>query len=221
MRRIVAVIGALALITALIPAAARASVPENQYRVIESRNASAAFFSTEGCYETQVWISSADGKFGGRPGPVGKQGLTSLDVVVYDTCGPWVGKHPPVVFEAFGQDLTVLGTTPRMDRAWVSTSYETLDEATGDPVTISFEMAWQLDGVMQHDTSHIHVAPSDQGVAMSHDNHWYGAAIASGSVSIDGVTTELAATTEATLEIVKAGCQVIPRPNQSSDLACY
>ena len=221
MRRLMAVVGALALLTALLPAAASAHVSGSQYQVLSARNASAAFFMTDGCYETQVWVSTTDAKFGGRPGRVNKQGLTSLSVVVYDTCQPPVGKHPPVVFEIFGQDLTRLGTTPRMTRAWVATTYNTVDEASGDPVTVSFEMAWQLVGEMSHETSHLHVPPSDQGVANSHENDLFGAAVASGSVTIDGVTTALAPTTEARLELVKGSCQVITRPGKPSDLACY
>ncbi len=221
MHRIIAVAGALALLTALLPAAASANVPESQYRVISARNAYAAFFMTSGCYETQVWVSSSDGVYGGRPGPVNRQGLTSLDVVVYDTCQPPIGKHPPVVFEAFGQDLTPLVSSPRMDAASVSTSYETVDEASGDPVSLALTMTWQLDGEMSHDTSHIHVPPSDQGVANSHENDLRGAAIARGSVTINGTALELAPTTEAGLELIKGGCQVIVRPGQPSDLACY
>jgi len=220
MRRLIAVAGALALLTALVPAAASAHVPENQYQVISARNAYAAFFMTDGCYETQVWVSSTDAKFGGRPGRVNKQGLTSLSVIVYDTCQPTAGKHPPVVFEASGQDFTKLGTTPRMSRAWVSTSYGTTDEATGQPVSLAFDMAWQLDGELSHDTSHIHVPPSDQGVANSHENDLRGNAIAWGSVTINGVTMELPTTSDAGLELIKGGCQVIVRPGQPSDLAC-
>lgn len=220
MRRIIAVAGALALLTALLPAAASAAVPENQYQVISSRHAYAGFFMSDGCYETQVWVSSTDGVYGGRPGPVNKQGLTSLDVIVYDTCQPYEGKHPPVVFAVMGQDFTPLGSAPRMGSAWVSTGYEAIDEASGDPVSVSFEMTWQLLGALQHDPSHIHVPPSDQGVANSHTNFWSGAAIASGSVTLNGITMELPATTEAGLELVKGGCQVIPRPGIPTDLAC-
>jgi hypothetical protein len=221
MRRIVAVAGALALLTALLPAAASAHVAENQYQVISARNAYAAFFMTDGCYETQVWVSSSDGVYGGRPGPVNKQGLTSLDVVVYDTCQLSVGKHPPIVFEAFGQDFTPLGTTPRMARAWVSTGFETADEVTGDPVSLAFSLDWQLDGELAHTTSHIHVPPSDQGVASSHENDLRGAAVAWGTLTLDGRTIELAQTSDAGLELVKGGCQVIVRPGLPSDLACY
>ncbi len=220
MRRLIAVAGALALLTALVPSAASAHVPENQYQVISARNAYAAFFMTDGCYETQVWVSSTDAKFGGRPGRVNKQGLTSLAVIVYDACQPNVGKHPPVVFEALGQDLTPLGTTPRMSRAWVSASYETVNEATGEPVSLAFDLAWQLDGELSHDTSHIHVPPSDQGVANSHENDLRGNAVAWGSVTIDGQTVELAPTYDAGLELIKGGCQVIVRPGLPSDLAC-
>jgi hypothetical protein len=221
MRRIVAAAGTLALLAALLPAVASAHVPESQYRVIAARNAYAAVFMTNGCYETQVWVSSSDGTYGGRPGPVSKQGLTSVDVIVYDTCQPAVGKHPPVVFEAFGQDLTALGTTPRMTRAWVSASYETTDEVSGEPVSLEVSIAWQLDGELSHDTSHIHVPPSDQGVANSHENDLRGAAIAWGTLSVDGQVMELMPTTEAGLELIKGGCQVIVRPGQPSDLACY
>jgi hypothetical protein len=220
MRRIIAVAGALILLATLFPASATGHVSENQYQVISARNAYAAFSMTDGCLETQVWVSSADGVYGGRPGPVTKQGLTSLDVVVYDTCQPFIGKHPPVVFEVFGQDLTSLGSMPRMTRAWVSTAYESFDEATGDPVTVSFAMTWQLDGIMEHDTSHIHVPPSDQGVANSHENDLRGAAIASGWITINGTTITLGPTDGAGLELIRGGCQVIYRPGRPSDLSC-
>jgi hypothetical protein len=220
MRRIIAVAGALALLTALLTTAASANVPESQYQVISARNAYAAFFMTNGCYETQVWVSSSDGVYGGRPGPVSKQGLTSLDMVVYDTCQPSVGKHPPVISEVFAQDLTRLGSSPRMQTAWVAASYDVRDEATGEPVTVAVSITWQLDGELSHDTSHIHVPPSDQGIANSHENDLRGAAVAWGSLAINDETIELVPTSEAGLELIRAGCQVIPRPGMPTELAC-
>jgi hypothetical protein len=69
MPRLIAALGALALLAAL-PTATLAGVPQNQYQVISSRNADAAFsFSDGGCLQTSVFVSSSRSIFGGRPGP--------------------------------------------------------------------------------------------------------------------------------------------------------
>ena len=61
---------------AVVPGAASAGVPEYQ-RVIKARFADAALQRTTGCVQTEIFVSSSDSVFGGRPGPVNKQGLTS------------------------------------------------------------------------------------------------------------------------------------------------
>jgi hypothetical protein len=79
-----------ALVAGALPALTLAAVPE-YHRVISSRHADATFATQDGCLLTEVSLGSTDATYGGRPGPVNKQGLTDVSVRVSDTCQEPVG----------------------------------------------------------------------------------------------------------------------------------
>jgi hypothetical protein len=222
MRRPLALAAPLALLTALsAPALATAHVADDQYQVLSARNASAAFSSHDGCLETDVFISSTDAVFGGRPGPVNKQGLTSLAYLVYDTCQPMEGKHFPIVFGGQAQNLTPMSSTPRLDRAWVTTSFELVDEVSAAPVPVTMTVTWQLVGALSHDTSHSHVRSVGDGIVNGHDNDLLGDATGSAVVVVDGNAYAFGPSSDAHLELIKAHCQKIDSPHQRFDsLSC-
>ncbi len=220
MRRFFTSLGITVLIASL-PAAAAASVPTDQYQVISARNADAAFTSLDGCTETDLFVSSSDAIYGGRPGPVSKQGLTSVLLIRYDTCQPMVGKHFPTVFEGIAQTLAPLGSTPRLDRAWIGTTMPLTDDVSGATVSVRLDLGWQLVGALQHDTAHSHVRLPGDGIVNSHENDLLGDAVAGGSLVLDHETIVLGPTFDAHLQLIKAGCQKLVDPHQAFDeLAC-
>jgi hypothetical protein len=217
MRRPFSLVGSLALLAVLLPGPALASVPDDQYQVLSARNASAAFRSIDGCLQTEVFVSSSDAVYGGRPGAVNKQGLTSLSVIVYDTCHPPEGKHFPMVFNGLAQDFVALASTSRLENAWVNTSFEMADEVSGRVVNARISLRWTLVGYMTHDTVHSHVRVPGDGIVNSHDNDLIGSAEASGTIVLAGVQRELRPSLDAQLELIKADCQKIVSPHQEFD----
>jgi hypothetical protein len=217
MPRPIAALGALALLSAL-PTVAFASVPQSQYQVISSRTADAAFsLSDGGCLQTSVFVSSSQSIFGGRPGPVNKQGLSGVLLVVEDTCQPREGKHFPAVLSLQAQDMIPLVTTARMDRASANAIFQTTDEVSGDPISVTLDLTWMLDGTMQHDPSHAHHRRPGAGVVNGHENDKLGNATAWGSVTVGSAVIALPATSDAHLQLIRGGCQVIVWPHATSD----
>jgi hypothetical protein len=217
MPRPIAALGALALLSAL-PTIAFASVPQSQYQVISSRTADAAFsLSDGGCLQTSVFVSSSQSIFGGRPGHVNKQGLSAVLLVVEDTCQPREGKHFPAVLSLQAQDMIPLVTTARMDRASLKAIFQATDEVSGDPISVTLDLHWRLDGTMQHDPSHAHYRLPGAGVANGPENDWLGNATAWGSVTVGSTVIALPATTDAHLQLIRGGCQVIVWPHATSD----
>ena len=222
MRRIIAAAGALALLAALLPGVAAADVSSNQLQVLSARNASTQFSRVDGCYEMAVLVSSSDAVYGGRPGPVNKQGLTSLAITVYDTCQPLEGKHYPAVFDGMAQDFTSLESTVKLDAAWVDQTFDFYDEVSGETLSARIQVTWQLVGEMVRDTSHTHVRVAGDGIVNGHDNDLMGDAVASAVLTLNGSAMDLGSTSDAHLELIKAHCQTIVWPHAEwSDLACY
>lgn len=217
MPRLIPALGAFALLSAL-PTVAFAGVPQSQYQVISSRNADAVFsLSGGGCLQTSVFVSSSRSVFGGRPGPVNKQGLTGVLLLVEDTCQPREGKHFPAVVSLQAQDMIPLVSTARMDRASVKATFQTTDEVSGDPISVTLDLSWMLDGTMQHDPSHAHYRLPGAGVVNGHENDKLGDATAWGSVTVGSTVIALPVTTDAHLQLIRGGCQVIVWPHATSD----
>lgn len=216
-----ALLAAVALgISWVLPSVVLAAVPDG-YQVIRSRAADAAFSSRNGCILTDVFVSSSANVFGGRPGPVDKQGLTSLMVIRSDTCLPLEGKHHPEVFRAIGQTLDPLVSTPSLDRASITSSMATTDIVSGRDVELRITLNWLLVGTLERDTGHGHLRIPGVGIVNGHSNTLMGSAVAFGTLTIDGATTPLADTSEAHLQQIKAACQVIVYPHADSpDLDC-
>lgn len=214
-------IAAVAIGTCLgIPNAVFAAVPEG-YHVIRSRVADAAFSSRRGCILTDVFVSSSENIFGGRPGRVNKQGLTSVMVVRSDACLPREGKHYPEVFRAIGQTLGPLESTARLDGASIASSMATADIVSGRDVSLRLSVSWKLVGALKRDTGHGHVRIPGMGIVNGHTNTLMGSAVAWGTLTVDGVMLSLGETNEAHLQQIKAACQVIAYPHAANpDLDC-
>lgn len=229
MRRTRTVLAALAAAGAavmLTATTADAGVPEYQ-RVIKSRAADGVLVDQDGCVRTEVWVSASDNVFGGRPGPVNKQGLTSVLLRRFDTCAdqrtPRPAAAPPpgrVLFDGIGQTLDPLRSTTRFDRAWVDATIPVTDDISGRTVPVHLDIAWTLVGPLQRDTTHLHVRQPHRGIANSHAQTLMGDALIGGKVTVAGAAYHFAPSEGAHLQQVKYGCQIIVHPRGTTDMAC-
>ena len=221
-----------ALLAAAIPMSAVAAVPEYQ-RVITSRHADVALASLDGCILTEIFVSGMDGVFGGRPGPINRQGLTGVGVRQHDICGGaasmgGIGVHAAgggggaVVFDGLGQTLDPLASTVHFDRAWLRAEVPMVNEAPGggEEVVVAIDLTWTLVGELVRDTGHLHVPVPGEGNVNSHQNTLMGDAVVSGTVSIDGIAYAFSDVEGAHLSQVKYGCQVVAHPGGEPDLSC-
>lgn len=233
-RRALAVLVAAVLVAGIsvvaAPATVEAGVPQYQ-RVIKARAAlpSAALVSVEGCIRTEVWADSSDSVFGGRPGRVVKQGLTSVLVIRYDTCASRTGASAAggggnpgkVIFDGFGQTSDRLRSTPRFDRAWVDATLPVLDDVSGKTVSVRLALTWTLVGAFDRDTGHTHARFPHEGIVNSHTQTLTGDALVSGDISIGADRLTFPPTGGTVLSQVKSGCQVIVFPHATgTDLSC-
>jgi hypothetical protein len=208
-----------AVLMAALPALAAAAIPDYQ-RVISLRHADATFASLDGCLLSEVFLGSTDAVFGGRPGPVNKQGLTDVSLRVSDTCQPPEGKGFPVVAMWQGQTLDSLGSTSQLTAAWIDAAIPVLDDVSGGSAVAHLVMDWSAAGPFDHDPGHLHVRLPQEGTVNSHWNNWMRPAVASGRLEIDGTTLQIGPTSDAHLSLVKYGCQTIIHPGSGADLDC-
>ena len=226
-RLVTAVATAVALtVAALLPVAAQGAVPEYQ-RVIKARSASAAVTIEAECLETRLWIASSSNVFGGRPGRVVKQGLTTVLVQRLETCGPArvaaAAGEPPggeVVFEAMGQTLDPLRSTPRFDSAWIQATVHVLDEVSRQTVPVDLDVHWSPSAPYVRGTLSTHVRDPHGGIVNSHSQTRTAPALVNGTVTIAGETVTFAGESDASLEQVKYGCQLIRHPHGTTALTC-
>lgn len=213
------------VIAALSPSTASADVPEYQ-RVIKSRFADAALAAVSGCVRTEIFASSSDNMFGGRPGPVNKQGLTGVLVRQTRVCAGAEARdaaEPPpgeVTFDGIGQTLDPLQSTPHFDRARIDVAVPVLDEISGRTVPVHLVLTWSLVGEFDRDTTHTHVRAPHGAIVNSHAQTLMADAVVQGTVTIDADRFAFGRTDGAHLQQVKYGCQVIRHPHGDADLAC-
>jgi len=205
-----------------------AAVPDYQ-RVIKARSASAGVGVEVGCLQTMVWVSSSDSMFGGRPGRVVKQGLTSVSVTRVDTCagssdtalapagGPPAGV---TVFDGTGQTLDRLRSTPRFTKAWIDVTLPLLDEVSGTTVPVHVDLTWLPVGPYQRDTTSTHARDPGAGIVNSHTQTLMADATVSGTVLVGSELLTFGPSGNATLEQVKYGCQLIRHPRSNTDFSC-
>lgn len=215
---------------ALMPVSTDARVPEYQ-RVIKARFAAptAPLVRVDGCIRTEVWADSSDNVFGGRPGRVNKQGLTSVLVIQYDACAAPQsasaaadgGTPGQVVFDGIGQTRDRLNSTPRFDRAWVDATVPVLDDISGLAVPVRLDLTWRPIAEFDRETVHSHVRVPHEGIVNSHSQTLTAGAAVRGDVWIGKERMSFGPTQGAVLSQVKYGCQVILHPRAAgSDLSC-
>lgn len=233
MRRRLSILVATTVLAAAIPMTAMAAVPDYQ-RVISSRHADASpLTSIDGCILTEFFISGMDAVYGGRPGPVNRQGLTGVGVRQRDLCGAAVsmgrlgifaaGGGGELIFDGLGSTLDRLGSSTRFDRAWLTADVPVVNEVpgSGEDVVVSVDLTWSLVGELARDTGHLHVRVPGEGSVNSHQNTLMGEATVSGTVVMAGHTYVFDGIEGFHLEQVKYGCQVVAHPSAGEpDLSC-
>lgn len=220
LRRFVLLAAAAALFGGALPAATLAAPPEG-YRVISYRHADGGFAIARGCTGTEIFFGSTAATYGGRPGPVNKQaGPTDVLVVVSDLCGEPVGKGFPIIALWQGQTMVGLDSDPQFNRAWIDATLTVVDDVSGATATAHLVMAWESTARATRDPVHSHARFPGEAIVNSHDNNLMVDAVATGTVSIGGWSTDVR-TTDAHLSSVQAGCQVILHPRaENADYDC-
>ena len=197
--------------------AAPAGAAPNIYHTISSSHGSAAVVETVGCARTEIFVSSMAGMFAAQPGPVNKQGLTSVFVRISDICAaPGRGV---VLFEADGMNFAPLDVDSRLTSASITTDLAGTD-GDGNPVTISLSASWTGTGPLEHDTLSSHENIRGVGNVNSVDNNLRRAATATVSVTVNGLTAA-GTDSNAVLEQVKARCIEVARPGVEEFFPCF
>lgn len=219
--RLILIITTLVPLVAL-PATTSARVDDWQ-RIVRARHASAVFSQLDGCELVEVYISASDGKYVNRLGPVNKQGLLGVLVIVRDACAEPGPKGYPVLYSADGMTLDRLGTTPSFGRAWIDATLAGSD-TIGDPVELGVNLTWAPTAPFERSrvSGHGWFPPGERhGARVNTFSHGLMApAAAWGTVWIDGMAISLEPTHDAVLEQVRYACKVIQHPRGGADVDC-
>ena len=225
MRPAIRLVGVIATLVVFLAAAmpAAASTIEDYARVIRSRHAGATFSQVDGCRQTEVFVSAMDAVFGSRPGPVNKQGLVGVFYRELDICAEPGPKGFPVVFQADAQSLDRLVTSSRFTTASLHVVLDGMD-GDGNPVELELDLAWTASQPLHRSrVSGNGWFPVDEkfGARVHTFSHGLSAAaVARGSITVDGASIALAMTSDATFEQVRYFCQVIQHPRGGFEVDC-
>ena len=225
MRPPIRLVGIIATLIVILAAAmpAAASTIEDYARVIRSRHAGATFSQLDGCRQTEVFVSAMDAVFGSRPGPVNKQGLIGIFYRELDVCAEPGPKGFPVVFQADAQSLDRLVTSSRFNTVAIHVVMDGMD-GDGNPVTLAMDLEWTASEPLHRSrVSGNAWFPVDEtfGARVHTFSHGLSAAaVARGSITVDGDRVELESTTDATLEQIRYFCQIIQHPQGGFDVDC-
>ncbi|MDH4335592.1 MAG: hypothetical protein OEW24_10155 [Chloroflexota bacterium] len=214
-----------AMMTLTLPATASAAPPAIHH-TIDGRFASAYFTSLDACLQTDVWVSSSAATYAPQPGvddTLNKQGLTSVEIVVYDTCKPMEGKHYPIVSEWFSQTPDRLVAESRIRTAHLDAILAMTDSVSGDTASVPVDLNWAATARAHPDpVRNNHVRFPGEGIVNTHDNNINLPAMAWGTVWLNGVNVAPEADESATLEQTKSSCMEIAFPHWTGDsLFCF
>jgi len=219
-------LSALAAVTLLtLPATASAATPAI-YHTIGGQFASAHFTSLDGCRQTDVWVASSAATYAPQPGVVdalNKQGLTSVQIFVYDTCLPLDGKHYPIVADWFAQSSDRLVAESRMRSAHLSATLAMTDSVSGESADVPIDLVWQATAAAHPDTvRNNHLRFAGEGIVNTHDNNINLSAVASGAVVLNGVNLSPDPDPSAALEQIRSACMEVGYPHWEGDtLFCF
>jgi hypothetical protein len=229
----------LAVVSLPLATTATAGAQPAIYHTIVSEHGFLTASTLQGCARTTVFVSSSVAMYASQPGPVNKQGLTSVLVQVTDACSSpspapaagaavmAAGGGEPVLYEAQGQSLAPLEAAPRLGSARVSTTIATADvegspiiDSDGNQVTIVLHADWTGVGPLEHSTGHDHTLFPGEGVVSSTGNNLVRAATAHVAVTAGPAALE-ADTVDAGLEQIKSRCVEVARPGVDEFFPCF
>ena len=232
MRRL-GILGVLALVSLALPAPAAAGRP-NIYHSISVTMASAHFSSTDGCEQTDAWISAVDGRWASMGGGgVDTAGDLALSVRVVDVCtseaiGPMAGGGSgAVLYDGFGRIHVPLASSSRLDWAATAGEIELVDQVDGDVIQASLAITW-TGGPLSHDTSRNNHGKCTGGecarwmddfevLVNTHDNNLMREASATIELVVGGNSIRMEPSSEAIVERVKSACMEIPKGGFDGD----
>ena len=197
------------------------------YHTIGSTSASATIATAQGCELTEVFASSSTAMYAAQPGPVNKQGLTSVFVRVSDTCtqspmdvhaAAGGGGGGVVLFEAEAQNGAALDVDPRLTRASVTTDMAGTD-SDGNPVTVRLVATWTGTGPLEH-TTVVNTNHYGDGNGSATDNNLRRDASAQVSVQV-GERSAAGTATDAVIEQTRSRCIEVPRPGVEGFFPCF
>lgn len=210
---------------AIALAAAPAGAAPNIYHTIVSTHGAATVVNTEGCRQTEIFVSSSAAMYADQPGPVNKQGLTAVFIRVTDICARPAGGVAAaagggtVLYEADARNFAPLVADPQLTTASVTTDLPGTDGA-GNPVTVSLSANWSGTGPLFHETSEIHHNYPAEGAVSSTDNITRMGATAHVSVMV-GTLAASGTDSNAILEQVKSRCIEVARPGVEDFFPCF
>lgn len=179
----------------VLPIPVRADTPLENHVI--SRDAYAVFTSESECTTVNVYVNSSTNMFfpaHGDGGGVSKQGLTSLAIIVEDTCATAEsvsvfagGGGGAVIADWMGQTQAALAVRGNLNEAHLVAVIPMVDQVSGDEAVASVDMTWTATGPDLVRPSHIHLRWPHTVVLNSNSNDTLRDAVASGTVLFEGV----------------------------------
>lgn len=230
MPRILSASAVLLALAMVLPIPVRADTPLENHVI--SRAAYAVFTSESECTTVTVYVNSSTNLFvpaHGDGGGVTKQGLTSLAILVEDTCAAAEsmfafaggGGGGAVIADWLGQTQAALAVRGNLNEAHVVATIPMEDQLSGDEAVASVDLTWTATGPDLVRPSHIHLRWPQTVVVNSNSNDTQRDAIASGSVMFEGanMTPE---PTDGVLSATRFHCRQIGFAQIGSDWdMCY
>jgi hypothetical protein len=214
----------MALIGSMLVAAPASAGQSSIYHTIVSDLGYAVVSQTDGCTQVVVYVSSSFGQYASQPGPVGKQGLTAVDVRVSDVCAvvaAAAGGGGILIQEYQGQAAVPLVADPRLRWARVVADVPATD-STGRGVVVSVDATWTGVGALDHSTGHEHQLFPAVGVVNGTGNDLSRAAEALVTVHLDGQPlVDAGVDPAAVLQQTKWHCIEVPRPGVEDFSPCF
>jgi hypothetical protein len=228
MPRILSASVVLLALAMVLPVPVRADTPLENHVI--SRDAYAMFTSESECTTVSVYVNSSTNLFfpaHGVGGGVSKQGLTSLAIIVEDTCAAaesvsaYAGGGGAVVADWLGQTLAAPAVQGNLNEAHLVAMIPMVDEVTGADAVATVDLTWTATGPDLVRPSHIHMRYPKAVVVNSNSNDTQRDAIASGTVFMEGINLT-PQSTEGILSATRFHCRQIGFAQIGSDWdQCY
>jgi hypothetical protein len=230
MPRILSASIVLLALAMVLPIPVRADTPLEVHVI--SRAAYAVFTSESECTTVNVYVNSSTNLFfpaHGDGGGVSNQGLTSLAIIVEDTCTAAEsmsvvaggGGGGAVIADWMGQTQATPAVRGNLHEAHLVATIPMEDQVSGAEAVASVDLTWTATGPDLVGPSHIHLRWPQALVVNSNSNDTQRDAIASGTVMFEGANMTPAAT-DGLLSATRFHCRQIGFAQMGADWGmCY